>query len=126
MRTSIKALIGLSIAAAAGFATPAYADAPVVYLGGCDVGITSPGANACRGYYSNNIFSAATADLTEDALSYLGVTWDGTQANWDAMVTAGYGDLTTLSGPDGNQLAFPTTLYGVNVLRSIVTEKSSR
>jgi len=116
MRTSIKALIGLSIAAAAGFATPAYADAPVTYIGGCDTSITTPGANACDGYYTNNILSGATADLTATALSHLGITWDGTQANWDALVNAGYGGLTTLSGAGNNELAFPTTLYGVNVI----------
>ena len=111
MRTSRFALAGFSLAAALAFATPATADPSPptgTYLGGCDTSI-SPGALDCDGYYSKNVLNTDEASIIQGAVANLGGTWDG---DWDALVGAGYGDLTTLSGPLINQLAFPTTLYG--------------
>ena len=116
MRTSILALTGISLAAALAFATPAAADpAPPTgtYLGGCDTGITTPAALDCDGYYSKNVLNTDEASIIQGAVANLGGTWDG---DWAALVAAGYGDLTTLSGADMNQLAFPTTLYGEQII----------
>ena len=94
-------------------ATPAYAVVPPegTFLGGCDPLITTPDANDCDGYYSKNVLNGSQTVLIQTAIGNLGGTWDG---DWDALVTAGYADLTTLS--NGNQLAFPTTLYGENIV----------
>ena len=111
MRTSKLILAGISIAVASAFATPAAADPPIVFLGGCDPSITTPDAIGCDGYYSNNALQGADTSFMQQAVTNLGGSWDG---DWDALVTAGYGDLTTLT--DGNKLMFPTTLVGKQIV----------
>ena len=82
----------------------------------CDVGLTTPDAIDCAGYYPQN-WNAGSPEqiaLTQEAIASLDgdFEWDG---DWNAV--SGTTQLAVnLGGPDGDQLSFGQTLFGLTVI----------
>ena len=74
----------------------------------CDLGLTTPDAIDCSGYYSQNLLSGNAGDIADqqEAIALLDgdFEWDGDWAEVEATKLLA-GDL---SGPDGDQLDFGT------------------
>ena len=80
----------------------------------CDLGLTTPDAIDCAGYYPQNWNAGSPQQiaLTQEAIASLDgdFVWDG---DWNAV--SGSTQLT-LGGPNGNQLSFGETLFGLTVI----------
>ena len=81
----------------------------------CDLGLTSPGALDCSGYYSGNFLNNSSADLTNqrDAIHLLDGDFEFDTSTWAAVDATKVDDLT---GTDGNQINFGTTLFGQTII----------
>jgi hypothetical protein len=81
----------------------------------CDLGITTPDATACSGYYSGNLINGSPADLQNqaDAIALLPGDYTFDTSTW-ANVEAT--KVLTLTGPDSNQIDFGTTLFGQTIV----------
>jgi hypothetical protein len=81
----------------------------------CDLGITTPDATACSGYYSGNLINGSPADLQNqaDAIALLPGDYSFDTSTW-ANVEAT--KVLTLTGPDSNQIDFGTTLFGQTIV----------
>lgn len=108
------ALTGVA-AASLSIAAPALASPPPpdgTLLGGCSNTLTNPNATACTGYYAGNILNGSSTDITnqQNAIAALpgSFTWDG---DWNALVNNNL-VITSLSGPNSDQLNFGETLLG--------------
>ena len=85
--------------------------------GPCDLGLPTPDATACAGYFSGNLLNGSPTDVANQQAAIDSLpgtfTWDG---NWDGLVNAG----RTLSGDgdlqNGNQLNFGTTMFGLTIV----------
>jgi hypothetical protein len=80
----------------------------------CDVGLTTPDAIACAGYYPGNLNAGSeTANIQEAIASLPGdFEWDG---NW-AVVEATRQLAGDLEGPNSNQLNFGQTMFGLTII----------
>ena len=78
----------------------------------CDVGLTTPDADACAGYYDGNLNAGSQTQNIMDAIASLpgDYEWDGDWATAEATKQL------TLGGPDNNQLSFGETLFGVTII----------
>ena len=78
----------------------------------CDVGLTTPDADACAGYYEGNLNAGSQTQNIMDAIASLpgDYEWDGDWAAAEATKQL------TLGGPDDNQLSFGQTLFGVTII----------
>jgi hypothetical protein len=81
----------------------------------CDLGLTTPDATACSGYYSGNLINGSPADLQNqaDAIALLPGDYTFDTSTW-ANVEAT--KVLTLTGPDSNQIDFGTTLFGQTIV----------
>jgi hypothetical protein len=81
----------------------------------CDLGLTTPDATACSGYYSGNLINGSPADLQNqaDAIALLPGNYTFDTSTW-ANVEAT--KVLTLTGPDSNQIDFGTTLFGQTIV----------
>ena len=83
----------------------------------CDLGLPTPDATACAGYFAGNLLNGSSTDVANQQAAIDSLpgtfTWDG---NWTGLVNAG----RTLSGPgdlqNGNQLNFGTTMFGLTIV----------
>ena len=119
MRRSILAI--MAAASAVAVSTPAVAGKSNVQTlpaveHPCDVGLTTPDATDCAGYFPKN-WNAGSPEqiaLTQEAIASLDgdFEWDG---DWNAV--SGSTQLAVdLGGPDGDQLSFGQTLFGLTVI----------
>ena len=80
----------------------------------CDIGLPTPDATACAGYFAGNLLNGSPTDRAnqQNAIASLPgpYTWDG---NWSALVADGR---STTSLQNGNQLNFGRTLFGVTII----------
>ena len=81
----------------------------------CDLGLTTPDATACSGYYSGNLINGSPTDLQNqaDAIALLPGDYTFDTSTW-ANVEAT--KVLTLTGPDSNQIDFGTTLFGQTIV----------
>jgi hypothetical protein len=116
-RSIIKLIAGAALAASA--TTPAWASKSVVstlpaVVSACDLSLPSPDALDCAGYFSGNLINGEAGDVQNqmDAIESLDgdFVWDG---NWAGV--EGTKQLT-LGGPDGNQINFGETLFGLTIV----------
>jgi hypothetical protein len=119
MRRSILAI--MAAASAVAVSTPAVAGKSNVntlpaITHPCDVGLTTPDADACAGYYPVPPPIIAGNDdaiqMQQDAIASLpgDYEWDGDWATVEATKQL------TLGGPDENQLSFGQTLFGITII----------
>jgi PEP-CTERM motif len=81
----------------------------------CDLGLTTPDAIDCAGYYSGNLINGSPTDLQNqaDAIALLDGDFEFDTSAWaDVEATK----ILALTGPDGNQLDFGTTLFGQTII----------
>jgi len=81
----------------------------------CDLGLTTPDASACSGYYSGNLINGSPTDLQAqaDAIALLPGDYTFDTSTWaDVDATK----VLTLTGPDSNQIDFGTTLFGETIV----------
>lgn len=81
----------------------------------CDLGLTTPDASACSGYYSGNLINGSATDLQAqaDAIALLPGDYTFDTSTWaDVEATK----VLTLTGPDSNQIDFGTTLFGETIV----------
>ena len=81
----------------------------------CDLGLTTPDASACSGYYSGNVINGSPTDLQAqaDAIALLPGDYTFDSSTWaDVEATK----VLTLTGPDSNQIDFGTTLFGETIV----------
>jgi hypothetical protein len=81
----------------------------------CDLGLTTPDASACSGYYSGNLINGSPTDLQSqaDAIALLPGVYEFDTSTWaDVEATK----VLTLTGPDSNQIDFGTTLFGETIV----------
>ena len=81
----------------------------------CDLGLTTPDADACSGYYSGNLINGSPTDLQNqaDAIALLPGDFEFETSTWaDVEATK----VLTLTGPDSNQIDFGTTLFGQTIV----------
>lgn len=81
----------------------------------CDLGLTTPDASACSGYYSGNLINGSPTDLQAqaDAIALLPGDYTFDTSTWaDVEATK----VLTLTGPDSNQIDFGTTLFGETIV----------
>lgn len=109
----------------AAFAACALALASPAVAGPCDLGLPTPDAIACQGYFTGNLLNGSPTDRAaqQSAIAALPgpYTWDG---NWSALAnsTNPYrvldSDLTTANPglTNGNQLNFGTTMFGLTIV----------
>ena len=118
MKYSLLASVVASIALVT--ASPAVAgkqniqtlDAPVAP---CDLGLTTPDASDCAGYYAGNLINGSPTDLQNqaDAIAMLDGDFEFDTSTWaDVEATK----VLTLTGTDGNQIDFGTTLFGETII----------
>ena len=81
----------------------------------CDLGITTPDATACSGYYSGNLINGSPADLQNqaDAIALLPGDYTFDTSTWSNVEAT---KVLTLTGPDSNQIDFGTTLFGQTIV----------
>lgn len=119
MRRSILAF--MAAASAVAVSTPAVAGKPNVNTlpdveDPCDLGLTTPNAQDCAGYYpAPPPILAGNADSIQaqkDAIATLDgdYEWDG---DWAAAEAT---KVLTLTGPDSNQIDFGQTLFGITII----------
>lgn len=117
MRRSILAI--MAAASAVAVSTPAVAGKSNVQTlpaieHPCDLGLTTPDAIDCAGYYPQNLIAGNDADIQnqQDAIASLDgdFVWDGDWASVEATKQL------TLGGPDSNQLSFGETLFGLTII----------
>ena len=118
MRRSVLTFLA---AASAAVATPAVAGKSNVQTlpavtNPCDVGLTTPDAIDCAGYYPQNWNAGSPQQiaLTQEAIASLDgdFEWDG---DWNAV--SGSTQLAAdLGGPNDDQLSFGQTLFGLTVI----------
>ena len=119
MRRSILAF--LAAASAVAMSSPAVAGKSNIQTlpavtDPCDVGLTTPDAIDCAGYYPQNWNAGSPQQiaLTQEAIASLDgdFEWDG---DWNAV--SGSTQLAVdLGGPNGDQLSFGQTLFGLTVI----------
>jgi hypothetical protein len=119
MRRSILAF--MAAASVVGFSTPAVAGKSNIQTlpavtNPCDVGLTTPDAIDCAGYYPQNWNAGSPQQiaLTQEAIASLDgdFEWDG---DWNAV--SGSTQLAAdLGGPNDDQLSFGQTLFGLTVI----------
>jgi len=81
----------------------------------CDLGLTTPDASDCAGYYTGNLINGSPTDLQNqaDAIALLDGDFEFDTSTWaDVEATK----VLTLTGPDGNQIDFGTTLFGQTII----------
>ena len=81
----------------------------------CDLGLTTPDASACSGYYSGNLINGSPTDLQAqaDAIALLPGDYTFDTSTWaDVEATK----VLTLTGPDNNEIDFGTTLFGETIV----------
>jgi hypothetical protein len=81
----------------------------------CDLGLTTPDADACAGYYSGNLINGSPTDLQNqaDAIALLPGDFEFDTSTWaDVEATK----VLTLTGADSNQIDFGTTLFGQTIV----------
>jgi len=105
MKNVVKAALA---ACALSLASPALASEP------CDIGLPTPDATACAGYFTGNLLNGSPTDRTaqQNAIASLPgpYTWDG---NWTGLVVDGR-SITSLQ--NGNQLNFGQTMFGLTII----------
>ena len=118
-RSILKFFAGAALAASA--SSPAWAAKDIgaqtlpAVVSACDLGLPTPDALACAGYFSGNLLNSSDAALQQEAIESLPgtFTWDG---DWAGLVADGL----TLSGPgdltNGNQLNFGVTMFGLTIV----------
>ena len=119
MRRSILAFMAAT--SVVGFSTPAVAGKSNIQTlpavtNPCDVGLTTPDAIDCAGYYPQNWNAGSPQQiaLTQEAIASLDgdFEWDG---DWNAV--SGSTQLAAdLGGPNDDQLSFGQTLFGLTVI----------
>ena len=129
MRRSVFKFLAVAAVAAVALASPASAkDRRVIAkpvapsglpatVGACDLGLPTPDAIACQGYFAGNLLNGSPTDVANQQAAIYALpgtfTWDG---NWDGLVASG----NTLSGAgdlsNGNQLNFGTTMFGLTIV----------
>ena len=124
MRRSVLKFLAAATAVAA-FASPAMAKNSVVTLppgspttssltvvSPCDLGLPTPDAIACAGYFSGNLLNGSAEDIAnqQEAIASLpgDFEFDG---DWNALA-----DNTILSLTNGNQLNFGETMFGLTII----------
>lgn len=118
MKFHLVASLAATIALAS--ASPAYAGKSNVQtlpapVAPCDLGLTTPDASACSGYYSGNLINGSSTDLQAqaDAIALLPGDYEFDTSTWaDVEATK----VLTLTGPDSNQIDFGTTLFGQTIV----------
>jgi len=114
-RSILKFMAGAALAASA--TSPAWAAKPVVntlpaVVSACDLGLPTPDAIDCAGYFSGNLLNGSATDVQnqQDAIASLDgdFVWDG---DWDALA-----DNTILTLTNGNQLNFGETMFGLTII----------
>ena len=112
-------LASLAASAALLSASPATAGKPRIQTlpapeAPCDLGLTTPDAIDCSGYYSQNLLSGNATDIADqqEAIALLDgdFEWDGNWAEVEAT------KVLMLTGTDGNQIDFGTTLFGQTII----------
>lgn len=81
----------------------------------CDLGLTTPDASACSGYYSGNLINGSPTELQAqaDAIALLPGDYTFDTSTWaDVEATK----VLALTGPGGNQIDFGTTLFGETIV----------
>jgi hypothetical protein len=80
----------------------------------CDLGLTTPDAIDCAGYYPGNLVNGSAADIQaqKDAIATLDgdYEWDGDWATVEATKQL------TLGGAGSNELSFGETLFGLTII----------
>ena len=80
----------------------------------CDLGLTTPDATDCAGYYPGNLVNGSPADIQnqKDAIATLDgdFMWDGDWASVEATKQL------TLGGAGNNELSFGQTLFGLTII----------
>src|SRR5688572_20531877 len=115
MRMKFHLVASLAATIALASASPAYAGKSNVQtlpapVAPCDLGLTTPDASACSGYYSGNLINGSSTDLQAqaDAIALLPGDYEFDTSTWaDVEATK----VLTLTGPDSNQIDFGTTLF---------------
>ena len=81
----------------------------------CDLGLTTPDASACSGYYSGNLINGSPTDLQgqADAIALLPGDYTFDTSTWSNVDAT---KVLTLTGPDSNQIDFGTTLFGETIV----------
>jgi hypothetical protein len=114
-RSIVKLIAGAALAVSA--TTPAWASKSVVstlpaVVSACDLGLPTPDAIDCAGYFSGNLLNGSDEDVDnqQQAIASLDgdFVWDG---DWNAL--AGN---TILSLTNGNQLNFGETMFGLTII----------
>lgn len=115
MRRSVLAF--LAAASAVAVSTPAVAGKSNIQTlpavtHPCDVGLTTPDAIDCAGYYDGNLNAGSQTQNIQDAIASLDgdYEWDGDWATAEATKQL------TLGGPDSDQLSFGQTLFGLTII----------
>lgn len=123
MRRSVFKFLAVAAVAAVALASPASAKdtrlinskppsvfVPPAVVSACDPALVS--ANACSGYYADNLIGGSPDKIEAQiyGVSQLPGTfeWNG---DWDSI-----NKITSLSGPQGDQMNFGTTLFGITII----------
>jgi len=116
-RSILKFMAGAALAASA--TSPAWAAKPVVntlpaVVSACDLGLPTPDAIDCAGYFSGNLINGSPTDIQnqKDAIASLDgdFVWDGDWASVEDTVQL------ALGGPGSNQINFGQTLFGLTIV----------
>jgi hypothetical protein len=114
-RSIVKLIAGAALAVSA--TTPAWASKSVVstlpaVVSACDLGLPTPDAIDCAGYFSGNLLNGSPEDVDnqQQAIASLDgdFVWDG---DWGALASN-----TILSLTNGNQLNFGETMFGLTII----------
>ena len=78
----------------------------------CDLGLTTPDAIDCAGYYPGNLNAGSQTENIQDAIASLDgdYEWDGDWATAEATKQL------TLGGAGSNELSFGETLFGLTII----------
>lgn len=87
-------------------------DAPVAP---CELGLTTPNAIDCAGYYSGNLINGSPTDLQNqaDAIALLDGDFEFDTSTWATVEAT---KIEALTGPEGDQIDFGTTLFGQTII----------
>jgi hypothetical protein len=114
-RSIVKLIAGAALAVSA--TTPAWASKSVVstlpaVVSACDLGLPTPDAIDCAGYFSGNLLNGSPEDVDnqQQAIASLDgdFVWDG---DWGALASN-----TILSLTNCNQLNFGETMFGLTII----------
>lgn len=91
--------------------------APPAVVSACDLGLPTPNAIACAGYYDGNLLNGSPTDIANQqaAIDSLPGTyqWGG---NWSALENSTNPDSVITSLTNGNQMNFSTTMFGLTII----------